>query len=34
LKLIHYDKNDQPILYSFNYFKSSLVKFKTVRNSI
>ncbi|MBU0437447.1 GntR family transcriptional regulator [Staphylococcus succinus] len=34
LKLIHYDKDDQPIFYSFNYFKSSLVKFKTVRNRI
>lgn len=34
LKLIHYDMDDQPIIYSFNYFKSSLVKFKTVRNSI
>ncbi|MEY8626786.1 GntR family transcriptional regulator [Staphylococcus equorum] len=34
LKLIHYDNDDNPILYSFNYFKSSLVKFKTVRNRI
>lgn len=34
LKLVHYDKDDQPILYSFNYFKSSLVKFKTVKNSL
>src|SRR5699024_8824424 len=34
LKLIHFGKDDQPILYSFNYFKSSLVKFKTVRNRI
>src|SRR5699024_11854764 len=27
LKLIHYDINDQPIIYSFNYFKYSLYIF-------
>ncbi|AVQ36346.1 GntR family transcriptional regulator [Staphylococcus kloosii] len=34
LKLVHYDQNDKPVFYSFNYFKSSLVKFKTVRNRV
>ena len=34
LKLIHYDNEHNPVLYSFNYFKSSLVKFKTVRNRL
>ncbi|SCT05039.1 transcriptional regulator [Staphylococcus caeli] len=34
LKLVHYDKDNQPVLYSFNYFKSSLVKFKTVKNRL
>ena len=28
LKVVHYDENGQPILYSLNYLKSSLVKFK------
>ena len=28
LKVVHYDEQDQPILYSLNYIKSSLVKFK------
>ncbi|GEQ04974.1 GntR family transcriptional regulator [Staphylococcus gallinarum] len=34
LKLVHYDQDEKPIFYSFNYFKSSLVKFKTVRNRL
>ncbi|MDO5660918.1 MAG: UTRA domain-containing protein, partial [Staphylococcus xylosus] len=34
LKLVHYDTDDQPMLYSFNYFKSSLVTFKTVKNRL
>ncbi|WP_251516572.1 MULTISPECIES: GntR family transcriptional regulator [Staphylococcus] len=34
LKIIHYDELNQPIFYSFNYFKSSLVKFKTVRKKL
>jgi len=28
LKVVHFDEQDQPILYSLNYIKSSLVKFK------
>ena len=31
LKVTHYDENQQPILYSLNYLKSSLVKFKITR---
>ncbi|UXR72486.1 MULTISPECIES: GntR family transcriptional regulator [unclassified Staphylococcus] len=31
LKQVHYTNDGKPILYSLNYFKSSLVKFKTVR---
>lgn len=31
LKQVHYTAAGKPILYSLNYFKSSLVKFKTVR---
>lgn len=34
LKQIHYDTEDRPVLYSLNYFKSSLVKFRAVRNRI
>ncbi|QTQ09171.1 GntR family transcriptional regulator [Macrococcoides canis] len=30
-KQIHYNKNDEPVLYSMNYFKSSQVKFKIRR---
>ncbi|MFW3641247.1 GntR family transcriptional regulator [Staphylococcus caprae] len=32
LKVVHYDENGQPILYSLNYLKSSLVKFKVNKN--
>lgn len=31
LKVTHFDENHQPILYSLNYLKSSLVKFKLTR---
>lgn len=34
LEITHYDKNHNPIIYSLNYFKSSLVKFKTVKNRL
>lgn len=33
LKQIHYDADHRPILFSFNYFKSEVVKFKTVRET-
>ncbi|WP_278925715.1 GntR family transcriptional regulator [Staphylococcus auricularis] len=29
LKIVHYDTEGNPVLYSLNYFRSSLVKFKT-----
>lgn len=31
LRQIHYDHQNRPILYSYNYFKSEVVKFKTIR---
>ena len=31
LKVVHYDEMGKPILYSLNYIKSSLVKFKLTR---
>lgn len=34
LKVVHYDEMDKPILYSLNYVKSSLVKFKLTRTKI
>ncbi|MFO3701513.1 transcriptional regulator [Staphylococcus felis] len=34
LKQIHYTKDGAPILYSLNYFKSSLVKFRTIRKRL
>ncbi|MBI5974919.1 GntR family transcriptional regulator [Staphylococcus canis] len=34
LKQVHYTENDVPILYSLNYFKSSLVKFRTIRKRL
>ncbi|QLK85892.1 GntR family transcriptional regulator [Staphylococcus sp. 17KM0847] len=34
LRQVHYTSEGQPILYSLNYFKSSLVKFKTVRKRL
>lgn len=33
LKQIHYDADHRSILFSFNYFKSEVVKFKTVRET-
>ncbi|MBL7573088.1 GntR family transcriptional regulator [Staphylococcus saccharolyticus] len=32
LKVVHYDEKNQPILYSLNYIKSSLVKFTITKN--
>lgn len=34
LTQIHYDEQERPVLYSLNYFKSSLVKFRIKRNRI
>ncbi|NHM73818.1 GntR family transcriptional regulator [Staphylococcus sp. 11007852] len=34
LKQVHYTEDDMPILYSLNYFKSSLVKFRTIRKRL
>ncbi|WP_323702534.1 GntR family transcriptional regulator [Mammaliicoccus sp. Dog046] len=34
LTQIHYNEHEQPVLYSLNYFKSSLVKFRITRNRI
>ncbi|MDU0475799.1 GntR family transcriptional regulator [Staphylococcus chromogenes] len=34
LKQVHYTKDGTPILYSLNYFKSSLVKFRTIRKRL
>ncbi|RQN20684.1 UTRA domain-containing protein, partial [Paraburkholderia tropica] len=32
LKVVHYDEKHQPILYSLNYIKSSLVKFTITKS--
>lgn len=34
LKQVHYTEDGTPILYSLNYFKSSLVKFRTIRKRL
>lgn len=34
LKQVHYTKEGTPVLYSLNYFKSSLVKFRTIRKRL
>ncbi|ARJ51726.1 GntR family transcriptional regulator [Staphylococcus lutrae] len=34
LKQVHYTEAGNPILYSLNYFKSSLVKFRTIRKRL
>ncbi|HDI0084321.1 TPA: GntR family transcriptional regulator, partial [Staphylococcus aureus] len=31
LKITHYNESDEPILYSLNYMKNSLVQFKITR---
>ncbi|MCD8914703.1 GntR family transcriptional regulator [Staphylococcus simulans] len=33
LRQVHYDHLNRPILYSFNYFKSEVVKFKAIRKT-
>ena len=34
LRQVHFTEDGTPILYSLNYFKSSLVKFRTIRKRL